>query len=153
VSLSSRFNSILGPLRVPLSETVRAAIGLMGPVSHPAYRAFARIMPHGDQRVFADPEVEAMFVRDLVAANRDGFRGLFNDVVLFGRDWGFRLHDVDVPVRWWHGDADSLVPLDHARHVTDRLPDCELLVRHDESHLGGFGVSGDVFSWLIEIAS
>ena len=97
--------------------------------------------------------LDLSFVRDLVAANRDGFRGLFNDVVLFGRDWGFRLHDVDVPVRWWHGDADSLVPLDQARHVTDLLPDCELLVRHDESHLGGFGVSGDVLSWLIEIAS
>src|SRR5213076_585451 len=85
--------------------------------------------------------------------NRDQFRGLFNDVVLFGRDWGFRLHDVDVPVRWWHGDADSLVPLEHARRVTDLLPDCELLVRPEESHLGGFGVSGDVFSWLTEVAA
>jgi len=153
VQLSSRFNSILATLRVPLSGTVRAAVGLMGPISHAAYRGFARIMPEGDQRVFADPEVEAMFVRDLVAANRHQFRGLFNDVVLFGRDWGFRLHDVDVPVRWWHGDADSLVPLEHARHVTDLLPDCELLVRPEESHLGGFGVSGDVLSWLTEVAA
>lgn len=153
VALASRFNSILAPLRVPLSETVRALLGLMGPISHPAYQAFAKVMPEGDQRVFADPEVEAMFVRDLVAANRHGFRGLFNDVVLFGRDWGFRLHEVDVPVRWWHGDADSLVPLDHARQVTDALPDCELLVRPAESHLGGFGVTGDALSWLIEAAS
>ena len=152
VALSSRFNSILGRLRVPLGETVRVVIGLLGPLSHPAYTAFSRIMPEGDQRVFADPEVEAMFVRDLVAANRHQFRGLFNDVVLFGREWGFRLHDVDVPVRWWHGDADSLVPLDHARHVTNLLPECELLVRPEESHLGGFGVSGDVLAWLAEIA-
>ena len=152
VAMSARFNSILGTLRVPLGGAVRAAMGLMGPISHPAYRGFARIMPEGDQRVFADPEIEAMFVRDLVAANRHGFRGLFNDVVLFGREWGFRLADVDVPVRWWHGDADSLVPLDHARHVAGLLPDCELLVRPDESHLGGFGVSGDVLTWLAEIA-
>ena len=152
VALSSRFNSILGTLRVPLGEAVRLAIGLMGPVSHPAYMGFARIMPEGDQRVFADPEVEAMFVRDLVSANRHQFRGLFNDVVLFGREWGFRLHDVDVPVRWWHGDADSLVPLAHARHVTDLLPDCELLVRPEESHLGGFGITADVLGWLSEIA-
>jgi pimeloyl-ACP methyl ester carboxylesterase len=75
-----------------------------------------------------------------------------NDVVLFGRPWGFRLADVDVPVRWWHGDADSLVGLDHARHATDLLPDCELLVRPGESHLGGFGITGEVFSWLAEIA-
>ena len=152
VALSSRFNSILSTLRVPLGEVVRAAIGLMGPISHPAYMGFSRIMPEGDQQVFADPEVEAMFVRDLVAANRHQFRGLFNDVVLFGREWGFRLHDVDVPVRWWHGDADSLVPLEHARHVTDLLPDCELLVRAQESHLGGFGITADVLGWLSEVA-
>ena len=152
VGLSARFNSILTPLRIPLGETVRGVVGLLGPLSHPAYVGFSKLMPEGDQRVFADPEIEAMFVRDLVAALRHGFRGLFNDVVLFGREWGFRLRDVEVPVRWWHGDADSLVPLDHARHVTDLLPECELLVRPEESHLGGFGVSDEVLSWLSEIA-
>src|SRR4051812_6806292 len=126
VALAARFNSILGVLRVPLGETVRGLMGLMGPISHPAYSAFARIMPEGDQQVFADRDIESMFIRDLVSANRHGFRGLFNDVVLFGRPWGFRLADVDVPIRWWHGDADSLVPLDHARHAAALLPDCDL---------------------------
>jgi pimeloyl-ACP methyl ester carboxylesterase len=127
-------------------------MGLIGPLSHPAYSGFAKLMPEGDQRVFADPEIEAMFIRDLVAANRHGFRGLFNDVVLFGRDWGFRPADVDVPVRWWHGDADSLVSLEHARHATSRLPDCELVVRPGESHLGGFGITHEVLSWLTDVA-
>ena len=74
-----------------------------------------------------------------------------NDVVLFGREWGFRLADVDVPVRWWHGDADSLVPLDHARQAASLLPDCELVVRPEESHLGGFGITHEVFSWLAAV--
>lgn len=152
VGLAARFNSIVSTLRVPLGEAVRGLIGLVGPISHPAYHGFARLMPEGDQRVFRDPEVEAMFVRDLVAANRHAFRGLFNDIVLFGRPWGFRLQDIDVPVRWWHGDADSLVPLDHARHAASLIPGCELLVRPDESHLGGFGVTGDVLRWLAELA-
>lgn len=151
VALSARFNALLGVVRAPLGDALRVVLELMRPVAHPAYHAFSRIMPEGDQRIFADPEIEAMFVRDLVAATRHGFRGLFNDVVLFGRDWGFRLHDVDVPVRWWHGDADSLVPLGHARHVTDLLPECELLVRPEESHLGGFGVSDEALSWLSEV--
>jgi len=151
VALAARFNSLLTLARVPLGEGLRALIGLLGPLSHPAYQGFAKLMPEGDQRVFADPEIEAMFIHDLVAANRDSFRGLFNDTVLFGRDWGFRLRDVDVPVRWWHGDADSLVPLEHGRHVADLLPNCELLVRPEESHLGGFGVTDEVLSWLAEI--
>jgi len=148
VALASRFNSILATLRVPLGEAVRAAMGLMGPISHPAYQAFARIMPEGDQRVFADPEVEAMFVRDLVAANRHGFRGLFNDVVLFGRDWGFRLADVDVPVRWWHGDADPIVTFDDAKVAAARLPVAELILMPDGSHLGGFAAADDVLVFM-----
>src|SRR5437763_1761243 len=123
VALAGRFNSILGVIRAPVGDVVGGLIGLLGPLSHQAYSGFAKLMPEGDQRVFADREVEAMFIRDLVAANRDSFRGLFNDVVLFGRPWGFALADVDVPVRWWHGDADSLVPLEHARHATSPLPD------------------------------
>jgi pimeloyl-ACP methyl ester carboxylesterase len=151
VALSARFNSILGVVRTPMSEMLRGLMGLIGPLSHPAYSGFAKLMPEGDQRVFADPEIEAMFIRDLVAANRHSFRGLLNDVVLFGRPWGFRLAEVDVPVRWWHGDADSLVPLDHARRAASLLPDCELLVRPGESHLGGFGITHQVFTWLTEI--
>ena len=42
--------------------------------------------------------------------------------------WGFALADVTVPVRWWHGDADHIVPFAHGRHVVDRLPDAELHV-------------------------
>ena len=33
------------------------------------------------------------------------------DFVLFGRDWGFSLKDIRVPVRFWHGDADGIGPL------------------------------------------
>ncbi len=152
VALAARFNSILTPLRTPLSGAVRGIIGLIGPLAHHAYGGFSKLMPEGDQRVFADPEIEAMFIRDIWSAHRDGFRGLFNDVVLFGRPWGFALADIDVPVRWWHGDADSLVSLEHARHAAGLIPDCELVVRPGESHLGGFGITHEVLSWLADAA-
>ncbi len=48
-----------------------------------------------------------MFVDDLLEANRRGMGALTNDMALFGADWGFRVADVRVPVRWWRGDADS----------------------------------------------
>ena len=40
---------------------------------------------------------------------------LLDDARLFGRDWGFRLADVAVPVQWWHGDADSIIGLADAQ--------------------------------------
>ena len=39
----------------------------------------------------------------------------FADVAVFAKDWGFRLDEVKVPVRWWHGDADSLRPCNFNR--------------------------------------
>jgi pimeloyl-ACP methyl ester carboxylesterase len=150
VALSARLNSVLAPLRTPLSGVVSGLIGLIGPLSHPAYSQFAKIMPEGDRRVFADPEIEAMFIRDLVAANRHrhGFRGLFNDVVLFGRPWGFELGEIDVPVRWWHGNADSIVSLGDAEDAVALIPDCELHIRPGESHLGGFAAAHEVLQTL-----
>ena len=47
-----------------------------------------------------------------------------------------------VPVRWWHGDDDHIVPFRHGQHVVDRLPDATMTVIDGESHLGGLGIAG-----------
>ena len=52
--------------------------------------------------------------------------------------------DLKLPVRWWHGDADPLVPLAAARAAVSRLPDAELILRPGESHLGGFAEADEV---------
>ncbi len=49
-----------------------------------------------------------------------------NDLLLFTRDWGFTAADVTVPVRWWHGDEDHIVPFRHGQHLVARLPDATL---------------------------
>ncbi|WP_341286319.1 hypothetical protein [Mycobacterium decipiens] len=69
-----------------------------------------------------------MFVDDIVLIIRGGCRSPIDDLRLFGQDWGFRLADVRVPVRWWHGDTDQLVPL-AAQAAVSRLPDAELILR------------------------
>ena len=71
-----------------------------------------------------------------------------NDIVLVGRDWGFRLEDVQTPVRWWHGDADPFVGLDQAERAAARLPHCDLVVRPGESHLGGFAAADEMLTAL-----
>jgi hypothetical protein len=58
--------------------------------------------------VLDDSAMEAMSVDDLTAGARRGFGVFVNDLVLVGRPWRFRLADVRVPVRGWHGDADRL---------------------------------------------
>ena len=76
------------------------------------------------------------------------FGAVAHDATLFGRHWGFELRDVKVPVRWWHGDTDALVPQSHAEHTATRIPDCELYMRPGESHLGGFAAADQVLETL-----
>jgi pimeloyl-ACP methyl ester carboxylesterase len=60
----------------------------------------------------------------------------FADVVVFARDWGFRLDEVKVPVRWWHGDHDHIVPFDTVC-TWSSSPDVEMYHLPGESHLAG----------------
>ena len=84
-----------------------------------------------------------MFLDDLALLARGRFQAIVDDARLFGRDWGFRLADVKVPVRWWHGDADPIVPLGAAQTAAAHLSDAELIVRLEESHLGGFAIADE----------
>jgi hypothetical protein len=63
-----------------------------------AYRVYMRMWPEIDRQVLDDPEVEAIFVDDMVNAFRGRSLAMVDDARLLGRDWGFRLVDVKVPV-------------------------------------------------------
>ena len=101
--------------------------------------------------MLARPEMKAMFLDDIIGNTRRGMRAPVSDLILFTQDWGFSLQDVDVPVRWWHGDSDHIVPLAHGRHVVARLPDASLTVRPGEGHLGGFGAAVEVLGTLLDL--
>jgi pimeloyl-ACP methyl ester carboxylesterase len=75
----------------------------------------------------------------------------FCDVIVFARDWGFRLDEVKVPVRWWHGDRDHIIPFSHGAHVVSRLPDAELVELPSESHLSGLGRGQEILSAVMKI--
>jgi pimeloyl-ACP methyl ester carboxylesterase len=113
-----------------------------------ALEAFARLLPPGDRRVLGDPDIESMFVDDLVTGTGRQCRAVMNDLILFGRPWGFRLADVNVPVYWWHGDTDPFVPIEQAYRAASLLPDVEFVVRPGESHLGEFAAADQVLTTL-----
>jgi pimeloyl-ACP methyl ester carboxylesterase len=99
--------------------------------------------------VFARPEVKAMFIDDLLGGSRSGISAPIFDFILFCRPWGFSVRDISVPVRWWHGDADHIVPLAHGRHMVSLIPGAELFIRPGESHLGGLGAAEEVLETLL----
>ena len=151
VAMSRRFNAIMSLLRVPIGSGLWGFVRIATPIAHVLAQGFGRMMPAGDRRVLGDPDVEAMFIDDLIVGSERQFRALVNDLILFGRPWGFRLADVTVPVRWWHGDADPFVPLEQARRAAALLPNVELMVRAGESHLGDFAAADEVLAVLARI--
>jgi pimeloyl-ACP methyl ester carboxylesterase len=138
VDLTRRFAPILSCLRRPLAALVAGGLLPVVPLGHWAYQGFSSIMPEADRRVFADSEIEAMFIDDIALTARGRFQALVDDLRLFGRNWGFQLADVKAPVRWWQGDADPIVSVEEVKSAVSYLPDVELILRPGKSHLGGF---------------
>ena len=119
--------------------------------THCAKGASVRELVHGDRALLERPEFKAMFLDDLLNGSRKQISAPLADVLLFSRPWGFELADVTVPVHWWHGDADHIIPFDHGVHAVTRLPDAELHVLPGESHLGGLGAGEEILVTLLEV--
>ncbi len=119
---SRRSSRLVERFRLPLSLALTGFVWALRPFASPAFELYARISPEGDRRIFARPEIKAMFIDDIVSGSRRGMSAPVLDLVLFTRPWGFSLADIKVPIRWWHGDADNIVPLAHGVHVPAAHP-------------------------------
>ncbi|MGH3363041.1 MAG: alpha/beta fold hydrolase [Nocardioides sp.] len=151
IRLAVRLAPLLSVARVPLGIALTGAIRVVRPLAGPGLDLYAAVQPPGDKNLLSRPEFKAMFLDDLLNGSRFQTSGPLNDLLLFSRDWGFTPAEVAVPVRWWHGDADHIVPLAHGRHVVERLPDATLTVVDGESHLGGLGIAEEVLTTLMEL--
>ena len=65
--------------------------------------------------------------------------------------FSFEAADVKVPVRWWHGDDDHIVPHRHGEHMVRLLPDATLRTITGESHLSGLGLAEEILTTLMEL--
>jgi pimeloyl-ACP methyl ester carboxylesterase len=151
VGFANRLAPVLPAMRGAMAVGLHTFVRAMRPVAGRALQAYAAISPAGDRAVLNRPEMQAMFLDDIVGNSRRGIGAPVSDLILFTRDWGFSVRDITVPVRWWHGDADHIVPLAHARHVVGLLPDATLTLRPGESHLGGFDAAEEVLGTLLEL--
>ncbi len=153
IQLAVRLAPALRATRVPLGIALTNAIRLVRPLAGAGLDLYAAVQPTGDKNLLARPEFKAMFLDDLLNGARFQTLAPLSDLVLFTRDWGFRAADVSVPVRWWHGDADHIIPLAHGEHVVARLPHATLSVIAGESHLGGLGIAEEVISTVMALGS
>jgi pimeloyl-ACP methyl ester carboxylesterase len=55
--------------------------------------------------------------------------------VVQGRPWSFDAGAIGAPVWVLHGEADTLVPVTHARHTARIVPCARLVTRAGQGHL------------------
>jgi pimeloyl-ACP methyl ester carboxylesterase len=151
VTLAPYAAPLLALTRVPLSLVLAQTIRVIRPFAGAAIDAYAAVQPRGDRELLSRPEFRAMFLDDLLNGARFQVGAPLADIILFTRHWGFEAADVQVPVRWWHGDGDHIVPHAHGVHLAARLPDATFATIEGESHLGGMGVATDVLDALMDL--
>ncbi len=126
-------------------------IRMVRPIAGPIIDGYAAVQPRGDKELLARPEFRAVFLDDLLNGSRFQISAPLADVILFTRAWGFVAADVQVPVQWWHGDSDHIIPHAHGEHMAERLPHARFTTIDGESHLGGLGAATEVLTALMDL--
>jgi pimeloyl-ACP methyl ester carboxylesterase len=72
-------------------------------------------------------------------AFRQGVRGYAQDILLQAEPWAFDTNAIAAPVWILHGEADTLVPVAHARHTAEMIPRARLLTLPDHGHISIIG--------------
>ncbi|MFL6526680.1 MAG: alpha/beta fold hydrolase [Chthoniobacterales bacterium] len=65
---------------------------------------------------------------------RASVRGIMADAEIFATPWGFRLEDIRVPVRLWHGTHDRTFHYSLAEQLAKNLPNCTLRIVENAGH-------------------
>jgi pimeloyl-ACP methyl ester carboxylesterase len=65
---------------------------------------------------------------------RASLEGVMTDAEIYAQPWGFRLEEVHVPVRIWHGTRDRTFSYRLAEDVARRLPNCVLRIVEGAGH-------------------
>ena len=87
-----------------------------------------------DRATLARPEIRAMLIENWAEANRRGVRGYAWETVIFSRPWGFRLEDIAMEVRLWHGEDDASMPIALGHYLARTIPKCHSTFLPGEGH-------------------
>ncbi|MGW0631816.1 alpha/beta fold hydrolase [Streptomyces sp. NPDC002758] len=91
-------------------------------------------MPASDRRALAQSDARAAFLTNYLRAFHRGSWGVGQDLRVLTRPWGFDLESIRVPTSIHHGDADTTVPLQHARRFAAAIPGARLHVHPGQGH-------------------
>ena len=130
---------------IPMVKRLPFLLGLFMSLTARQYRKdprkafdkqFASGVSEADRAVMARPAIgENLLAGAREAMSRGGAGPALELKLQFGRPWGFRLEDIQTPVRLWYGDADGIVPVQMGRYLEQAIPNARLITCEGEGHM------------------
>ncbi len=133
------------PIRLAASGLIR----LIRPVASPALEIYARISPEETGACSRGPSSRPCSSMTCSTAAVSNWPRPSTTSSYSNATGASGLDEVNVPVHWWHGDHDHIVPFAHGQHVVSRLPDAVMTELPYESHLGGLGCAEEIMGTMI----
>ncbi len=87
-----------------------------------------------DARLFANPNLQYLFMRDFQELFRHGSKGPAYDAQLVYKDWGFDLADIKTRIEIFHGTEDKWVPIKFSEHLEKKAPLATLHPVQNQGH-------------------
>jgi pimeloyl-ACP methyl ester carboxylesterase len=94
----------------------------------------ATALPGVDCRALGQPRARGSFITNYAEAFRRGSGGVAQDLQVLTRSWGFDLGSIKATTVIRHGDADTTVPLQHARLYAEAIPGAQLEIHRGHGH-------------------
>jgi len=103
-----------------------------------------------DVRALRRSDTRESFLACYVEAFRNGSWGVAQDLRLLTRPWGFDLGSITAATSIHHGEADTTVPVQHARRYAQAIPGARLQIYPGEGHFSILSRPQDILAALAE---
>ncbi len=87
-----------------------------------------------DREILKDDEMVETSLYHAKEAYRQGVEGVIYETNLLSKEWGFDVSKITSPLRFWHGEKDTLSPVGEIRKLAERIPSCEMSLIPEGGH-------------------
>lgn len=78
-------------------------------------------LPEWDNQMLLNEEILNTTVFQSKEAYRQGVDEVLYESKLLTKDWGFNLKDIQIPIKIWHGEKDTLSPVNEVKTMADKF--------------------------------
>jgi pimeloyl-ACP methyl ester carboxylesterase len=96
---------------------------------------FKKQMSAADYAVLKPPHRIEAYCKSTIEAMYQGTKGSAWDVQLYLHPWDFKTEEIQIPLKFFHGEQDKTMPITLAKRYIDRLPTAQLFMYPNEGHI------------------